>query len=113
MNKTIAVIKGDGIGPEIVTQALRVLDKVAEKYGHNFTYNEVLAGGIAIDTVGETLPQATLDACLASDSVLLGAVGGPKWDHLEGSKRPEKALLGVRSALGLFANIRPAKLFDR
>ena len=90
MNKTIAVIKGGGIGPEIVTQALRVLDKVAEKYGHNFTYNEVLAGGIAIDTVGETLPQATLDACLASDSVLLGAVGGPNGTILKAQKDQKK-----------------------
>ena len=112
MNKTIAVIKGDGIGPEIVSEALKVLDKVAEKYGHTFTYKEVLAGGCAIDATGMPLPQKTIDTCLESDSVLLGAVGGPKWDHLGGETRPEKALLGIRHELGLYANIRPSKLFD-
>ena len=80
MNKNIAVIRGDGIGPEIVGQAIRVLDKIAEKYGHTFTYTEVDMGGCAIDKWGEPLPQAQLDKCLASDSVLLGAVGGPKWE---------------------------------
>ena len=88
MNKNIAVIRGDGIGPEIVGQAIRVLDKIAEKYGHTFTYTEVDMGGCAIDKWGEPLPQAQLDKCLASDSVLLGAVGGPKWEGMEGSKRP-------------------------
>lgn len=112
MNKTIAVIKGDGIGPEIVSEALKVLDKIAEKYGHTFTYKEVLAGGCAIDATGMPLPQETIDTCLESDSVLLGAVGGPKWDHLGGETRPEKALLGIRHELGLYANIRPSKLFD-
>lgn len=112
MNKTIAVIKGDGIGPEIVSEALKVLDKIAEKYGHTFIYKEVLAGGCAIDATGMPLPQETIDTCLASDSVLLGAVGGPKWDHLGGETRPEKALLGIRHELGLYANIRPSKLFD-
>ena len=88
MNKNIAVIRGDGIGPEIVGQAIRVLDKIAEKYGHTFTYTEVDMGGCAIDKWGEPLPQAQLDKCLASDSVLLGAVGGPKWEGMEGSMRP-------------------------
>lgn len=111
MRKTIAVIKGDGIGPEIVNEALKVLEKVAVKYGHHFAYREVLAGGCAIDAVGVPLPQETVDICLDSDSVLLGAVGGPKWDHLGGDVRPEKALLGIRKALGLYANIRPSKLF--
>lgn len=110
MNKTIAVVKGDGIGPEIVDEAIKALDKVAEKYGYSFTYKNVLAGGCAIDRFGVPLPQETIDECMSSDSVLLGAVGGPKWDGLEGSKRPEKALLGLRSALGLFANIRPSHL---
>lgn len=110
MNKTIAVVKGDGIGPEIVTEAMKALDKVAKKYGHNFEYKQVTAGGCAIDRYGEPLPQESIDACLCSDSVLLGAVGGPQWDTLEGSKRPEKALLGLRGALGLFANIRPSHL---
>lgn len=110
MTKNIAVIKGDGIGPEIVEEAMKVLDKVAEKYGHTFNYTQVLMGGIAIDETGEPLPRETVDKCLASDSVILGAVGGPKWDKGEGSKRPEAGLLGIRAALKLFANIRPAKL---
>ena len=110
MTKNIAVIKGDGIGPEIVNEAIKVMDKVGEKYGHTFNYTEVLMGGIAIDTVGVPLPQETIDKCLASDSVLLGAVGGPKWDKGEGKMRPEAGLLGIRGALKLFANIRPAKL---
>lgn len=112
MNKKIAVIKGDGIGPEIVTEAIKVLDTIGEKFGHTFDYTEVLMGGCAIDATGCPLPQETIDTCLASDSVLLGAVGGPKWDTLPGSQRPEKGLLGIRSALKLFANIRPAKLFQ-
>ncbi len=111
MNKTIAVVKGDGIGPEIVGEAIKVLEAIGKKYGHSFTFTDVLAGGCAIDQTGEPLPQESIDICLKSDSVLLGAVGGPKWDNLEGSRRPEKALLGLRSALGLFANIRPSKLF--
>lgn len=111
MKKTIAVIKGDGIGPEIVTEAMKVLDKVGEKCGHEFEYKEVLMGGCAIDATGVPLPQETIDICLASDSVLLGAVGGPKWDGLAGNLRPEAGLLGIRGALKLFANIRPAKLF--
>ena len=110
MNKKIAVIKGDGIGPEIVNEALKVLDKVGEKYGHSFSYTDVLMGGCAIDATGVPLPQETIDICLASDSVLLGAVGGPKWDKGAGNLRPEAGLLGIRGALKLFANIRPAKL---
>ncbi len=112
MDFKIALIKGDGIGPEIVNEAVRVLDKVGDKFGHSFSYTEVEAGGIAIDNQGEPLPQSSIDACLAADSVLLGAVGGPKWDTLPGNMRPERALLGIRSAMGLFANIRPAVLFD-
>ncbi len=112
MNYNIALIKGDGIGPEIVGEAVRVLDKIGEKYGHTFSYTEADAGGMAIDKHGEPLPQASIDTCLAADSVLLGAVGGPKWDTLPGNMRPERALLGLRSAMGLFANIRPAVLFD-
>lgn len=111
MTKKIAIIKGDGIGPEITAQAIAALDKVAEKFGHKFEYSYVLMGGCAIDETGEPLPKETVDICLASDSVLLGAVGGPKWDKGEGSKRPEAGLLGLRKALGLFANLRPAKLF--
>lgn len=107
----IAVMKGDGIGPEIVDEAIKVLDKVGEKFGHEFVYDEVLIGGAAIDATGECLPQETVDACMASDSVILGAVGGPKWDCQPPANRPEKALLGIRKALGLFANLRPATLY--
>ena len=103
MRKRIAVMKGDGIGPEIVNEALKVLETVASKYGHHFAYNFVDIGGVAIDNYGTPLPQATIDACLEADSVLLGAVGGPKWDGVPGDKRPEKGLLGIRSAMGLFA----------
>ena len=113
MEKQIAVIRGDGIGPEIVDQALRVLDAVAAKYGHTFTYTDVDMGGIAIDKWGEPLPAAMLDKCLAADSVLLGAVGGPKWDGLPGDKRPEKGLLALRAGMGLYANNRPAKLWPQ
>ncbi|MBO7217101.1 MAG: 3-isopropylmalate dehydrogenase, partial [Clostridia bacterium] len=111
MKFSIALLKGDGIGPEIVTSAVKVLEKVAKKYNHEFEFTDYLIGGIAIDTVGEGLPKETVDGCLAADSVLLGAVGGPKWDTLPGNERPEKALLGIRSALGLFTNLRPAKLY--
>ncbi len=111
MNYNIALLKGDGIGPEIVSSAVLVMKKIGEKYGHEFNFTDYLIGGIAIDTVGEGLPKDTVDGCLAADSVLLGAVGGPKWDALPGDKRPEKALLGIRSALGLFTNLRPAKLY--
>lgn len=112
MDIKLAVIHGDGIGPEVVDQALRVLDRVGEKFGHSFQYTNVLAGGCAIDACGQCLPQETIDVCKASDAVLLGAVGGWQWDTLPGNERPERALLGLRSALGLFANLRPALLFD-
>ncbi len=111
MNKNIAVIKGDGIGPEIVDEAIKVMNKTAEKFGHSFNYKYVLMGGCAIDETGVPLPQETVNECLKSDSVLLGAVGGYKWDSMPADKRPEKGLLGIRKALGLFANIRPAKIF--
>lgn len=109
-NYKIAVIPGDGIGPEIITEALAVLEKVGNQFGHTFTTTRVPAGGAAIDACGECLPQETIDTCKQSDAVMLGAVGGPKWDTLPGDKRPEKALLGLRSALGLFANLRPATM---
>lgn len=112
MNYNITVIPGDGIGPEVVTQAIKVLNRVGEVYGHSFKYTQALAGGAAIDAMGHSLPRETLDICKQSDSVLLGAVGGPKWDTLPGEKRPEQALLNLRSQLGLFANLRPAILFD-
>ncbi|MBQ8840926.1 MAG: 3-isopropylmalate dehydrogenase [Clostridia bacterium] len=111
MNYNIALLKGDGIGPEIVDSAVKVLEVIGKKYGHTFNFTPYLIGGCAIDATGEPLPKETVDGCLASDSVLLGAVGGPKWDTLPGNKRPEKALLGIRSAMGLFTNLRPAKLY--
>ncbi|MDD3165737.1 MAG: 3-isopropylmalate dehydrogenase [Oscillospiraceae bacterium] len=113
MEKNIVVIKGDGIGPEIVTEAVKVMRKVAAVYGHAFRFEEVAAGGCAIDQFGQCLPQESLDKCLAADSVLLGAVGGPKWDGVDKNNRPEKALLRIRSAMGLYANLRPAKIFPQ
>lgn len=113
MNYKLAVIPGDGIGPDVVEQTLLVLDKVGAKFGHTFQYHKVLAGGCAIDATGGCLPQETIDMCKASDAVLLGAVGGWKWDTLPGDQRPERALLGLRKALGLFANLRPALLFEQ
>ena len=110
INYNIAVIKGDGIGPEIVDVTTKILDKIGKKYNHSFNYTYVDMGGVAIDKHGVPLPQETIDICLKSDSVLLGAVGGPKWDTLPGNLRPESGLLGIRKAMGLFANIRPAVL---
>jgi 3-isopropylmalate dehydrogenase len=108
----IAVLKGDGIGPEIVNSALRVLKRLGELSGVSFEFEEGLIGGIAIDQKGEPLPQETLELCLKADAVLLGAVGGPKWDNLPTSKRPEKGLLQIRKALDLYANLRPAKVYE-
>lgn len=112
MKYKIAVIPGDGIGPEVISEAMKVLDAVAARFGHVFRYKMLLAGGKAIDKTGECLPKETVEQAKNSDAVLLGAVGGPKWDHLQGDKRPEKALLGLRRELGLFANLRPAVMFD-
>lgn len=112
MNYNLAVIKGDGVGPEVVDEGLRVLEKIATKYGHTFNFNYVLAGGAAIDATGECLPQKTIDACMASDSIILGAVGGSKWENEPPHNRPEAALLGLREKLELFTNIRPAKMYD-
>lgn len=111
MEYKIALIKGDGIGPEIVEGAVDVLKKVGEKYGHTFNFTEYLAGGCAYDICGKPLPEETVEGCKASDSVLLGAVGGPKWDNVPSELRPEKALLGLRAALGLYTNLRPAKIY--
>lgn len=107
----ITLLKGDGIGPEIVNQAVKVLDRAAEKFGFGVTYDEALLGGCAIDATGVPLPDETVAKCKASDSVLLGAVGGPKWDSQPGNNRPEAGLLGIRGALGLFANLRPSVIF--
>ena len=112
MKKTIAVLPGDGIGPEIVREAVKVLGKVGAKFGHAFTFDERPVGGAAYDACGDCLPDATRAACRAADAVLLGAVGGPKWDALPGPQRPEqRALLTLRKDLGLFANLRPAKVW--
>ena len=113
MNYKIAVIQGDGIGPEVTAEAVKILDAAASAFGHNFEYEYLLAGGAAIDETGKCLPDETVEAAKNSDAVLLGAVGGPKWDGLPGEERPEKALLGLRKALGLFANLRPAIMFDQ
>jgi len=111
MTKKITVIKGDGIGPEITGEAIKALDKITKKYSHEFEYRYALLGGAAIDETGLPLPPETVETCTESDAVLLGAVGGPKWDYGPGHTRPEAGLLGIRKALGLFANIRPVKLF--
>lgn len=111
MRKTIALIPGDGIGPDVVREAVSVLDVVARRYGHEFTYRDVVAGGAAIDRFGCPLPQEQLDVCLSSDAVLLGAVGGPKWDDVAPELRPEKALLGLRGGMKVYANLRPAVMW--
>ena len=113
MTKNIALIRGDGIGPEIVGQAKLVLDKIAEIFGHEFIYTDVDMGGNAIDKYGDPLPQEMLDKCLASDSVLLGAVGGPKWNGVPGPMRPEKGLLRLRAGMGVYSNNRPAKIWPQ
>ncbi|SDA16839.1 3-isopropylmalate dehydrogenase [Ruminococcus sp. YE71] len=117
MNKKIAVIKGDGIGPEIVTEAMKVLDKVAEKFGHSFEYTQVLMGGASIDANGVPLTDETVEICKASDAVLMGSIGGDTntspWYKLPANLRPEAGLLGIRKALGLFANLRPCLLYPQ
>lgn len=111
MTKNIAVIRGDGIGPEIISAALGVLDKVSKVYNHTFNYTEVDMGGIALDKYGDPLPEAELQKCLRSDSVLLGAVGGEKWNGVAGNLRPEKGLLRLRAGMGVYSNNRPAKIW--
>ena len=117
MNKKIAVIKGDGIGPEIVTEAMKVLDKVAEKFGHTFEYTQLLMGGASIDVNGVPLTDETVEICKASDAVLMGSIGGDTntspWYKLPANLRPEAGLLGIRKALGLFANLRPCLLYPQ
>ena len=111
MVKNIAVIRGDGIGPEIVNEALSVLDRVAELYGHTFNYTDADMGGCAIDKYGDPLPESELKKCVESDSVLLGAVGGNKWNDVPGNMRPEKGLLRLRAGMGVYSNNRPAKIW--
>ncbi len=113
MNKNIAVIRGDGIGPEIIDQAILVLDRIAKLYGHTFSYTDVDMGGCAIDKYGDPLPEDMLKKCIESDSVLLGAVGGNKWDNVPGDKRPEKGLLRLRTGMGVYSNNRPAKIWPQ
>lgn len=113
MEKTIALIPGDGIGPDVVAEAVNVLDAVARKGGHSFRYETVTAGGCSIDKFGKPLVQEELDKCLKSDAVLLGAVGGPKWDTLPSALRPEKALLGLRGGMKVYANLRPAVMWKQ
>ncbi len=110
MKKTICLLPGDGIGPEILAQGINVLKAVGKKFGHEFLFSEALLGGAAIDATGEPLPAETVRACREADAVFLAAVGGPKWDNLAPEKRPERGLLGIRKELRLFANLRPALL---
>lgn len=112
MNANLVLLPGDGIGPEIVAQAKLVLEALATKFGHEFTFASHLIGGIAIDETGDPLPQPTIDACRGADAILLGAVGGPKWDDPSAKTRPEAGLLKIRKELGLFANLRPIKLYN-
>ena len=112
MELKITVLPGDGIGPEVTREAVRVLRTVADAYGHDFSFSEQLIGGAAIDGAGSPLPTATLDACLESDAVLLGAVGSPGHDHLPPERRPEAGLLAIRRALGAYANLRPAPSYE-
>ena len=111
MQAKITLLPGDGIGPEVVAEGVKVLQAVAAKFGHTFAYTEALIGGIAIDTTGKPLPDETLAACRAADAVLLGAVGGPKWSDPSAKVRPEQGLLGLRGGLGLYANVRPVKVY--
>lgn len=113
MKATLVLLPGDGIGPEIIAEARRVLEKIAELFGHDFRFSSHLIGGIAIDSCGNPLPDETVTACKESDAVLLGAVGGPRWDDPSAKTRPEAGLLKIRKELGLFANLRPIKLFDQ
>lgn len=111
MNFNIAVIPGDGIGPEVIDESIKVLNKIGEKYNHNFEFEFLQAGGCAIDSLGTPLPDKTLEVCKKSDAVLLGAIGGTKWDDTNAKIRPEQALLGLRGGLNLYCNLRPALLY--
>ena len=111
MQSNIVLLPGDGIGPEVVQQGVRVLQSIASKFGHHFEFSEHLIGGIAIDETGDALPNSTIVACKSSEAILLGAVGGPKWDDPNAKTRPEAGLLKIRKELGLFANLRPIVTF--
>jgi len=111
MKATIAVLPGDGIGPEVTTQAVNILQKITSRFGHDFTFNEAPMGGIAIDTYGDSCPDSTIQTCEQADAILLGAVGGPKWSDPSAPVRPEQGLLKVRKHFDLFANLRPVKAY--
>ncbi len=111
LKANIVLLPGDGIGPEVVSQATRVLESIAKSHAHDFQFSTKKIGGIAIDETGDPLPQETIDACLKCDAILLGAVGGPKWDDPNAKTRPEAGLLKIRKELGLFANLRPIITF--
>ncbi|MFC2005279.1 isocitrate/isopropylmalate family dehydrogenase, partial [Chloroflexota bacterium] len=111
MQFNLAVLPGDGIGPDVTTEAVKVLQTIGEKFGHKFDLQFGAIGGIAIDQTGEALPRDTLKMCKRAQAVLLGAVGGPKWDDPQAKVRPEDGLLALRKSLGLFANLRPVKVF--
>jgi 3-isopropylmalate dehydrogenase len=111
MEAVITTLPGDGIGPDVIESAMQVLQVVADRYGHEFEYHEALIGGAAIDALGDPLPAATIERCKAADAVLLGAVGGPKWSDPNATVRPEQGLLKIRAELGVYANIRPVKIF--
>ncbi len=113
MNAKIVVLGGDGIGPEVTAEAQKVLNAVGHKFGHHFVFDPQLMGGCAIDATGSSLPDATIEACKQADAILLGAVGGPKWDNPNAKDRPERGLLALRKALNLFANLRPVKIFPQ
>ncbi|MCP4301725.1 MAG: 3-isopropylmalate dehydrogenase [Gammaproteobacteria bacterium] len=112
MEAVIVLLPGDGIGPDVTDCAKKVMQTVADKQGHRFTFKEELIGGAAIDACGDSLPPATIDSCATSDAVLLGAVGGPKWSDPNAAVRPEQGLLKLRSALGVYANLRPVKIYE-
>ena len=111
MEAVITTLPGDGIGPDVIESAMQVLQVVADRYGHEFEYHEALIGGAAIDALGDPLPAATIERCKAADAVLLGAVGGPKWSDPNATVRPEQGLLKIRAELGVYANIRPVKIY--
>jgi 3-isopropylmalate dehydrogenase len=112
MDPMIVLLPGDGIGPEVVASTKRVLDVIAEQFNHRFSFSEQLIGGAAIDATGDPLPQSTIASCESCDAVLLGAVGGPKWSNPNAAVRPEQGLLKLRSVLGVYANIRPVRIYD-
>ena len=112
MEALITLLPGDGIGPDVTACARQVLDVIAQQHGHTFKYREELIGGAAIDALGDPLPPATEEACATADAVLLGAVGGPRWSDPNAKIRPEQGLLRLRAVLGVYANIRPVKIYD-